>query len=154
VLPSTSLIELMKIPLPSKRYQRKKKYQPKIEDVHQAYDLLNTHIFDGKLKHPSINLRNLNVWGMCIGFSEPKHYTKIKLNYRFFCIQWMIMILAHEMCHQYQWSVLGADRITSGRAPLLSHGPSFFIFRKKLASFGIPLKTTYDEIKWIKRQKI
>ena len=148
------LLDLMQTPLPSKRVQRKKKYHPSKEEVTDVYQLLNTHIFDGKLKHPSINLRNLNVWGMCIGFTEPTHYTKIKLNYRFFCVQWMVMILAHEMCHQYQWDVHGPERIEAKRIPLLSHGPTFFAFKKKLAKFGIPLRAVYDETKWIKLQKI
>ena len=144
----------MQTPLPSKGNQRKKKYRPTVKQVHEAYELLNTHIFDNQLKHPSINLRNLNVWGMCIGFTTPQHYSKIKLNYRFFCVQWMITILAHEMAHQFQWDIHGPKRVAAKRIPLLSHGPTFYEYKKKLAEYGIPLKEFYCDKKWFKLQNM
>lgn len=148
------LLDLMQTPLPSKRVQRKKKYHPSKEEVTDVYQLLNTHIFDGRLTIPSINLRNLNEWGLCIGFDVPRHYCKIKLNYRFFCAQWFIMILAHEMAHQVQWELHGPKRVAENRVPLLSHGPTFYEFKAKMLEYGIPLKSFYCDKKWFKTQDL
>lgn len=144
----------MQTPLPSKRFQRAKKFYPAKHQVKDVYDLLNAHIFDNKLTRPSINMRNLQDWGECTGFDTPRHYTKIKLNNRFFCIQWMITILAHEMAHQYQWDIHGPKRIAAKRVPLLSHGPTFYEFKEKLAEYGIPLKNFYCDKKWFKTQDL
>lgn len=142
----------MQTPLPSKGFQRKKKFYPTKLQVTETYQLLNTHIFNNQLTLPSINLRNLNVWGMCIGFDTPRHYSKIKLNYRFFCVQWFVTILAHEMAHQIQWDLHGPRRIADKRVPLLSHGPTFFEYKQKMLEFKIPLKSFYCDKKWFKTQ--
>ena len=66
----------------------------------------------------------------------------------------MVIVLAHEMSHQYQWLVRGAVRRSKNREPIMSHGPSFFEFKKKMAEYGIPLKDCYCDIKWFKTQDI
>ena len=71
---------------------------------------------------------------------------------KWFCKQWLIATLAHEMCHQYQWDILGPIRLDEGKQPILSHGPSFFVFRDKLAQHGIRLKSHYGMRRWLKYQ--
>jgi len=142
----------MQTPLPSKRLQRKEKFRPTKDQIHETYDLLNAHIFEGKLIQPSINRRSMAEFGMCIGWSEPRHFSKILLNRQFFCVQWFVTILAHEMSHQYQWDIQGAVRLLKNKGPLLSHGPSFYRYAKPMARCGIPLKPEYSPTKWFRTQ--
>jgi hypothetical protein len=67
-------------------------------------------------------------------------------------MQWFVMILAHEMAHQYQWEFHSIERLKNNRAVLLSHGKTFFEYKNKMAEFDIPLKSTYNHIKWFKHQ--
>ena len=71
---------------------------------------------------------------------------------KWYCKQWLITVLAHEMCHQYQWDVQGPKRLKAGKEPMLSHGPSFFVFRDKLAKHGIALKNSHSRRRWFKHQ--
>jgi hypothetical protein len=64
------------------------------------------------------------------------------------------MILAHEMCHQYQWDIDRLHRILRGLPGLLSHGPSFFQHRSRLAEFGIPLQKRVSPHRWFKYQDL
>lgn len=144
----------MQTPLLSKNKQRKMPFKPSKEVIYQIFDLLNENIYHGHLTRPAINLRSLTVWGLCTGFDIPHHYCKIKLHKKWFCVQWMITILAHEMAHQYQWEIHGPIRASQKQMPLLSHGPTFFEFRAALAEYGIPLKATYCDKKWFKNQNI
>jgi len=73
---------------------------------------------------------------------------------KWFCKQWLITVLAHEMCHQYQWDVLGYKRVKAGQKPIMSHGPSFFIFREKLAMHGIPLRRAMGVRSWFRYQNL
>lgn len=73
---------------------------------------------------------------------------------KWYCRQWLIIVLAHEMCHQYQWDVVGEKRIKQGKNPIMSHGPSFFIYRDKLAKHGIPLKRWQRMRKWFRTQNV
>jgi hypothetical protein len=49
--------------------------------------------------------------------------------------------MAHEMVHQFQWDILSNERQSQGLGPIMSHGPSFFAWRKPLAEYNIPLST-------------
>lgn len=73
---------------------------------------------------------------------------------KWYCRQWLITTLAHEMCHQYQWDIIGEQRISGGKDRLMSHGPSFFIFRDKLKDQGISLKTAHRSRKWFRYQNL
>jgi hypothetical protein len=155
-VPNDALTELLSRPLPSKRYQRKRLYRPSKAEIAEAYDVLNTCIFGGVLTKPSILVRSMPHWGLCIGYDddEPPYRTKIRLSNDLYCHRWMVLILAHEMAHQYQWAVQGPERKTLKREPLLSHGPSFFKFRKKMKEYGMPLKVLYDPVMWLKHQDL
>lgn len=64
----------------------------------------------------------------------------------------MISILAHEMCHQYTWDIIGPEREQAGKERMLSHGPTFFQFKEKLSEHGISLKISHRRSSWFKTQ--
>lgn len=153
------LVSLMETPLPTITDQKRFVYRPEIEEVIYVYNLLNKHIFDCQLVRPPIELGTIKkAWGMCIGDRTGDNYEKlystIRLYDKWYCPQWMVSVVAHEMCHQVQWDIDGQQRLELGKEPLLGHGPSFFKYRERLNSFGIPLKTKFSIRKWFKYQHI
>jgi len=150
------LLEILATPLPSKTVQRRLSYVPTKEFTSHVFDLLNECVFGGHLTRPCINFRSLlpKHWGLCIGFDEDNLYCKLRLNRGFYCVQWFVIVLAHEMAHQHQWVVQGPHRRTHKKEPLLSHGKTFYLYKNKLAEIGIPLKVYYDDVKWFKYQQM
>lgn len=133
--------------LPSVTEQRAKPFRPTEGQARYYFRLLNLLIFGNRLRLPKITVRRLHgAWGQCRG--DENLVCEIDLTDRFYCRQWFLIVLAHEMCHQYQWEVLGQQRVRRGRRPIMSHGPSFFIFRESLRRFGIPLKTAVRTQRW------
>lgn len=141
------LRELMQTNLPPISVQKRKLYRPKLSEVKKIYDLLNRYIFDNRLVRPPIQIGVYKkYWGLCLGhdkFQRKGTYCKIKLVDKWYCIQWLVTTLAHEMVHQYEWDVL--------RKPM-THRQSFFIWKSKLAKFNIDLKTYHRSHKWFKYQ--
>lgn len=144
--------------LPSKTDQRLKKYRPNIEEVKAIYRLINREVFYNKLPMPKFIVKRLyDAVGMCEGKDGPIRKTKshctIYLADRYYCRQWFISTLAHEMVHQYQWDVYSNIRVKKGNKRHMSHGPSFYIWRKKLSNFGIALAANaLHEDKWFVTQ--
>lgn len=142
-----SLAALMKTPLPGISSQKRKSYRPTLEFVEEIYDLINTEVFNNKLTRPPIEI------GVCRGYwgmvfvqdheTKPGTDVKIKLMDKWFCIQWMITVLAHEMCHQYENDIL---------KKAMTHRQSFFIWKDALAKHGIDLKTAHGISRWFKHQ--
>lgn len=137
----------MATPLPSITQQRKKSYRPSKKEVIKLYDLINKYVFKNKLTRPPITLGICRkYWGMCQGF---EHYTRrgtmcrIHLSDKWYCVQWLITTLAHEMAHQYEWDILGRG---------LTHRRNFFIWRDALAKVHIDLKTYHKMRRWFKYQ--
>ena len=56
------------------------------------------------------------------------------------------------MCHQYQWDILGEERVRAGKERIVSHGSSFFLFKDKLEKHGISLKRAHVRKSWFKTQ--
>jgi hypothetical protein len=156
----TSLLDMMQEELPSIGYQKRLGYRTNHDEVVKLYRIINKVVFNDKLIMPVIEVmpRCRKYWGMCFGSVEMpttrKSYCKIRLMDKWYCKQWLISTLAHEMCHQYQWDVQGLQRLRKGKEPIMSHGPSFFVFRDKLAKHGIPLKTSHSKRKWFKGQDL
>jgi hypothetical protein len=73
---------------------------------------------------------------------------------KFFCPQWFVTTLAHEMVHQYQWDIIGPEREHDGKEWLMSHGPSFFQFREEMEWHEISLKTAHSQRRWFKHQNL
>ena len=153
-----SLIELMETPLPSLTKQKRQTYRPNLREVYQIFDLLNAEIFQNKLVRPEIELGTRRLcWGICLGYSRPRptgSYCIIKLSDKWYCKQWLITILAHEMSHQYQWDVIGPKRHKKGKNFLMSHGPTFFQHRNRMLRHNIPLKVGFRKKKWFEHQHI
>ena len=95
---------------------------------------------------------------MCIadGFSNKKKRSQciIRVSDRWYCRQWLINTLAHEMVHQYQWDIYSKERFHQGKDPIMSHGPSFYVFRDQLKEHGIVLKKSIGITRWFKYQKL
>ena len=154
------IAELMDSPLPSIGYQKRLLYRTDYNEVINLYHQLNYHVFDEALSIPIIEVvpRCREYWGVCYGSYEKIPYRrslcKIRLMDKWYCKQWLITTLAHEMCHQYQWDIIGEQRLKQGKERLLSHGPSFFIYKEKLAEYGISLKTAHRQKQWFKYQNL
>lgn len=159
VLHTYSLEELMFLPLPSITEQKRLMYRPTRNEVYHVYELLNYYVFKNELKVPIIRVlpRRRKYWGMCVG-RERKHisgsYCEIEMMDKWYCPQWMIATLAHEMCHQYQWDIVSPEREELGYDPIMSHGPSFFMHKKKLDKHYIPLKTAHSRRRWFMHQDL
>jgi hypothetical protein len=155
---NSELSFLMSENLPSISYQKKMRYRTNDNEVENLYKLINQSIFDNVLIMPELEVRGRcrKYWGMCFGeFEKPNEantYCKIRVMDKWFCKQWLITTLAHEMCHQYQWDIIGAERKNQGKDPLMSHGPTFFIHRTKLAEHGISLKKYHGMRRWFRTQ--
>lgn len=147
--------------LPPLYDQKRRSYKTNQKEIKKIYNQLNKKVFNSELILPKIILLNRpkQYFGECKAiFSEPIYTNKsncvICLSTNWLCQQWLVMILAHEMCHQYQWDIEGLKRIADGRKPIMSHGPSFFKFKPKLKELGIPLKRMYSVDKWLQTQNL
>ena len=151
---------IMAMPLPSKTYQRRKLFRPNDDEVIYAYNIINKYVFDNVLKRPSIVQRPMRkTWGICNWHNEKQQtntWCDIELSDKWFCQQWFMNTLAHEMVHQYQWDVYRWEhRDYYGREmPTESngHGPSFFMWRDEFDFYGLNLKTWFRQKKWFMYQ--
>jgi hypothetical protein len=133
-----------------------------LKEVRYYYKILNRYVFADQLTMPSLKIKKLrDCWALCEGYvilDNDKDIsgfsTQIILNSQQLCPQLCLVSLAHEMVHQYQWQVLGPQRLKQGLKPLMSHGPSFFRWRKKFHNFGIPLATGHRALKIAYHQDI
>lgn len=152
------LLEYMHEPLPPISEQRRLIYRPSKGQVIYFYKLINHSVFDDQLCLPDIELmaRCRKYWGMCYGnYIKVPHrntFCHIRLMDKFYCRPWLISILAHEMVHQYQWDIVGPQRLEEGKERMLSHGPTFFQYRDRMAEHGISLKVAHRRGRWFKHQ--
>ena len=118
------------------------------------------HVFKNQLRRPPIEMGvTRDYWGICIGLdNETARGTSclIKISDKYFCPQWFMNVLAHEMAHQYQWDIYrwdhqdyhGREMYKDGGA----HGPSFFMWRERFDHYGLNLKTAHGQRRWFKWQ--
>lgn len=155
---SKQLDKLLSIPLPNKTSQKRLSYRPSLEEVNKIYNLLNRTIFKNSLYRPEIILgQRRGCWGYCRGYVNERPTGSrcvIYLSDKWFCIQWLIVTLAHEMAHQYQWDIISKKRSQQGKEELMSHGPTFFQHRHRFYRFKLPLKTAHRMRKWFKYQDL
>ena len=152
---------IMQADLPSKTYQRQKLYRPKNSDVIYAYNIINRHVFDNQLRRPDIYIKShlRKIWGCCVWMSH-KQYTGshcvIQLSDKYFCEQWFMNVLAHEMVHQWQWDVYRWDHEEYFERKMYrasgAHGPSFFAWKDRFAALGLNLKTGHGQKRWFQYQ--
>jgi hypothetical protein len=151
---------IMEADLPSKTYQRRKQFRPTVSNVIYSYNIINRHIFDGVLHRPEIRLLSLRkVWGVCNWFENRQYsgsFCRIDLMDKWFCPQWFLNTLAHEMVHQYQWDIYRWEHIDLYGRPMYeksgAHGPSFHVWKDRFAEYGLHLKLSYGQKRWFKHQ--
>lgn len=123
-------------------YDQKFEFEATKEHAELVWQALNHAVFGGVLTRPekSIiqNRVNWDFWGECEGLQRGHrygpHYTKtIRLQKKYPNPKKFIDTMAHEMCHQYEWEILG----------VMTHGKTFFAWKQKLAEKGIPLKVVF-----------
>ena len=156
-----SIAELMASDLPDLSYQKALGFEPSYKEVHYLYSALNEEVFNNVLPHAPIQiLQRTSYWGCTESMHAnaiPIHESStcvIKLPKRWFSVHWTILILAHEMCHQYQWDIDGLKRMKKSKEPIITHGPSFFKFRDKLMKHGIPLRRAHSGSVWLDKQNL
>jgi hypothetical protein len=150
----------MATPLPSITYQRRKSFRPSDEDIIYAYNIINRYVFDNQLRRPEILQQSLRkAWGYCQWLNEEQNdgsSVQIRLMDKWFCPQWFMNTLAHEMVHQYQWDVYRYDHMDYyGRDINQSsgaHGPSFYFWRERFENYDLNLKMAFGQRRWFKYQ--
>lgn len=151
---------IMEAPLPSRTYQRRKLFRPTDADVLYAYKIINRYVFDNQLRRPILELKQTQrCWAYCAWHDTPQYngsYCRIRLNTNWFCEQWFLNTLAHEMVHQYQWDIYRWQHLDQyGTLPYNNsggHGPTFFEWRNRFAEFGLILKTSFGQKRWFRHQ--
>ena len=151
---------IMATPLPSITYQRRKSFRPSDEDIIYAYNIINRYVFDNQLRRPEILQQSLRkAWGYCQWLNEEQNdgsSVQIRLMDKWFCPQWFMNTLAHEMVHQYQWDVYRYDHMDYyGRDINQSsgaHGPSFYFWRERFENYDLNLKMAFGQRRWFKYQ--
>lgn len=145
---------IMEGSLPSITYQRRKLFRPSYADIKYAYNIINRYCFDNALRMPEIEQgTRRSTWGFCQWEDEEQgngSYCTIKIMDKWFCPQWFMQTLSHEMVHQYQWDIHRFDYgmpTDSG-----AHGPSFFAWRDRFEFYGLNLKTAHGQKRWFKHQ--
>jgi hypothetical protein len=158
---STLIYEYMNAKLPSISSQKKLSYRTNEDELFILFSALNIQVFDSSLPIPKFKFikRTVNHWGLCEGeeitLDDKISNCIIHLSDKWYCKQWLLTHLAHEMCHQHQWDVLSKERMRKKLKPIMSHGPTFLQFRPKLAELGIPLKSKGHSMRlWWKNQDI
>lgn len=148
---------IMAQPLPSITYQRRKQFRPSDYDLIYAYNIINRYVFNNELYRPEIQQCIIKkCWGMCHWLDEPQHtgsWCKIQLSDKWFCEQWFMNTLAHEMVHQYQWDIWRFDQPNQRIFEYSGgHGPSFFAWREQFEYYGLHLKTSHGQKRWFRHQ--
>ena len=113
----------------------------------------NDEHFDGTMLPPKFRRTRSNDYWACYENDPQERQGTIYINYK---SHWqMTAIFFHEMVHQYQWDVYSNIRVQRGLPRHMSHGPTFYIWRKKLAKYGIALKqNTLKDHHWFKKQDV
>jgi hypothetical protein len=148
---------IMEGPLPNLTYQRRLQFRPTVHDIQYTYRILNRYLFDNRLRMPVITQgTRRQTWGFCQWEHELQDtgsYTTISLMDKWFCPQWFVQTLAHEMVHQYQWDIIRwEDHNGKYEKRGGAHGPDFFQFRDRFDHYGLRLKQWYGQKRWLKYQ--
>lgn len=146
---------IMELPLPPITYQRRLQFRPSYKDINYAYNIINRYCFDNQLRKPEIiQGTRRQVWGFCEWLDDRQYtgsWSKIYLMDKWFCSQWFLNTLAHEMVHQWQWDI-GRFEGYKIHEHSGSHGPSFFMWRDRFDYYGLHLKTSHGMKRWFKFQ--
>ena len=152
--------KIMAQELPGITYQRRKSFRPAENDIVYAYNLINKYVFDGVLVRPVLVQGSYRkVMGYCQWNKEQQDsgsWCQIGLVNKWFCPQWFMNTLAHEMVHQYQWDIYRWEHLDHYGRPMFegsgAHGPSFFMWREHFSHYGLNLKTWFGQKRWFRHQ--
>ena len=152
--------KIMEAPLPSRTYQRRLQFRPAAADIKYAYTIINRHVFDNQLTPCVIYSGSLRrTWAYCTWLDSEQHrgtWSTIHVMDKWYCPQWFIQILAHEMVHQWQYDIYRWEYLDQFRRnmPMNSdgHGPSFFSWRDRFDHYGLHLQRHYGTRRWFKHQ--
>ena len=111
--------------LPNITYQKRLSYRTSESEAYHLFKLINLEVFNNRLPTPKIEImpRCRDYWGCCEGtelhhiYRPKKSHCVIRLSDKWFCKQWLITVLAHEMCHQYQGDIESDRRRKKGLKP-------------------------------------
>ena len=148
---------IMEAELPSITYQRRLQFRPTYHDINYVYNICNKYLFDNRLRKPVITQGSRRqTWGFCQwenDYDNTGSYCTISIMDKWFCPQWFVQTLAHEMVHQYQWDIHRFE-YHNGKMDKKSgaHGPDFFMFRERFDHYGLYLKQWYGQKRWFKHQ--
>ena len=156
---NSKLISLMNTELPTISQQKRKQYKTNEREVRKLFHIINEELFNNKLKIPKVIVKSkmYNVWGLCKGIKLPTLHRsgcELVITKNHYCKQWLVMIIAHEMAHQYQWDILGLKKVAKGIEPSMSHGSTFFIHKKKFLKHNVPLKKVVHSRIWFDKQNL
>jgi SprT-like family len=150
----------MQCELPSITYQRRKLFRPGPAEIVYTYDIINKHLFHNKLRRPDITVGRVNrAWGVCQWHwveQDSGSYCDLWIADKWYCPQWFVNTLAHEMVHQWQWDINRWEHIDYYGRDIHQnsggHGPSFFAWRDEFEYYGLNLKGWFRMKKWFKYQ--
>ena len=155
------LDELMDVPLPGIYQQKRLCFRPSERFLNHTYELINYRVFSNNLKKPRLELHSncKKYWAICYGNKYRDYtgsYCNIKLMDKWFCSQWFLNTLAHEMVHQYQWDIYRWEHLDYYGRPMYeksgAHGPSFYMWRERFEHYGLNLKISFGQKRWFKHQ--
>ena len=130
------LKNILSSPFPNKTTMRRNLYRPSFQDVFSMFHMVNTELFNMELQGElTIRLRNrFKYWGETVIYSIPgKTYPEFNFADKWPCQHLCVCVIAHECVHLWQHQ----NGIT------LAHDNSFYSFKEKFESYGIPLGEQY-----------
>jgi len=122
-------------------------FSPTPLQVARSYNILNSCLFDNKLRKPNIIYRNMrDAWALCEGdvytgedrFEHDPVCHRIIINDRFPSRKFFLEVLAHEMIHQYQCEFQNR----------MDHGQTFWAWKNKLEKHNLRLFKSRADIKF------
>jgi hypothetical protein len=115
--------------------ESKEVFTPTEKDVIKWFRIINREIFNNELPmFKKIDIRRRHkVWGEVEAHENKnkKRYCNVSFHDKMFSKQHFIKILAHEMIHNYQWTIDNLDN--------MYHNDSFFRWNLVMSKFGITL---------------
>lgn len=122
------------------RIREKGPYRPRIKDVRLWFSVINEIVFKGKLpKFRYITIADKKgQFAACESQEDVetgKRWCNLELNEEFRSFSFFLAVLAHEMVHAYQYTILGRP---------MSHGKYFWMWKKTFNKHKLPLLIRYD----------
>ena len=118
-------------------YGENRYFKPRQSKIPLVYKILNSQIFNNKLKKPKIIIKRIHG---ALGYFEfnpyaTKYCHKITLHNKYRNFKEFAEVLGHEMVHYYQKLILKQNTA--------KHNKDFYKFKKKFKKLGLNLKRVY-----------